>query len=210
MAEDQVTAESLTEEQLQKSIANLLDGRDLTQTSLKEVRSELEKVYSLDPGSLNVRKDKIKDLVSVEIARIQAGGEASSASSAAAGAAKPAEEGKRGQKRQREEEAEAEEDADDGEVDARQEAPGKKKKPPSNAKALQATALTRNAFVNQARAFKVKIGDKDLKADVKKFSTGSCGFFGNGKVNVSVGGQQLQCQVSLTVTVVGSKQWQDE
>merc|ERR1740121_3435993 len=52
-------------------VAAVLVGRDLTQTSLKVVRGLLEERWKVAPGALDAFKEKIKDLTTAEIARIQ-------------------------------------------------------------------------------------------------------------------------------------------
>merc|ERR1740121_461464 len=52
-------------------VAAVLEGRDLTQTSLKVVRGLLEERWKLDAGALDPFKDKVKELTTAEIQRIQ-------------------------------------------------------------------------------------------------------------------------------------------
>ena len=59
-------------------------------------------------------------------------------------------------------------------------------------------------------AFTIQIGDQTLSADPKKFSTGSVGFFANGKVTLTIGGKPVKMQANLTLTAVGSKEWPEE
>jgi hypothetical protein len=44
-----------------------------------------------------------------------------------------------------------------------------------------------------------------VSADVKEFSTGSVGWYYSGKMAVRVGERPVNVQVSVTITVIGSK-----
>jgi hypothetical protein len=66
---------------------------------------------------------------------------------------------------------------------------------------------TKNEFMAGAQSFEIQIGDQKLSVDPKKFSTGSVGFFANGKVTLQVGGQPVKMQANITLTAVGSKEW---
>lgn len=45
-----------------------------------------------------------------------------------------------------------------------------------------------------------------MTADVKEFSTGSLGWYLNGKANVKVGEKSVSVQIGLNLTIVGSKE----
>ena len=45
-----------------------------------------------------------------------------------------------------------------------------------------------------------------VELDVKEFSTGSLGFYYNGKLDVYVNGHKCKCQAGLQVTLVNSKE----
>lgn len=62
---------------------------------------------------------------------------------------------------------------------------------------------TKSEFMASAQAFEIKIGDQTLSVDPKKFSTGSVGFFANGKVTIN----GVKMQANITLTAVGSKEW---
>lgn len=57
----------LSRKKLKKEIDKLLKGKDLSTVTLKSVRSELEAKLSLEAGSLEERKDEIKELVTAVI-----------------------------------------------------------------------------------------------------------------------------------------------
>jgi len=226
-----------TDVELEGEIKEVLRGSDLTKMSLKEVRGELERRFRLTPGSLDGCREKLKELVAAEIARIQeaeeegdgdgeadgdeeaaeAEVEAEASGVAAAGerlspkeeagraskGSKDREAGKKktsGQKRPRE----GEEAVAQGEGGGKA-APGK-----GNRKERQAASMTRKEFMKKAKTFSVELGDRKLQVASKQFSTGSCGFFGMGKVTLQVGEQPLTLQCQINCTVIGSKQWKDE
>jgi hypothetical protein len=65
--------------------------------------------------------------------------------------------------------------------------------------------VTRQQFTSTAKSVTVTIANQPLAASPKQFSTGSMGWFANGKVSLVVDGQPVMCQVSLNITVIGSK-----
>ena len=73
------------------------------------------------------------------------------------------------------------------------------------AAAASTKLLTKGEFLATATDVEVLIGNTPLVATVKPFSTGSFGYYANGKVNVKVGDRNVLCQVGCTITVVGSK-----
>lgn len=66
--------------------------------------------------------------------------------------------------------------------------------------------VTRSQFVEKAEPIKVTINGHDMMAEKKEFSTGSFGWYINGKVSVMVDGKSVPVQVGLNLTVVGSKE----
>jgi hypothetical protein len=71
--------------------------------------------------------------------------------------------------------------------------------------------VTRTEFWEKATNVVVRIGDQELVADKKAFSTGSLGWYLNGKTTVDIGGKRVAVQIGLNLTVVGSKELpQDE
>jgi hypothetical protein len=53
---------------------------------------------------------------------------------------------------------------------------------------------------------KIEINGVPMSAEVKEFSTGSFGWYLNGKVTLDVGGTPVNVQVGVNLTVVGSKE----
>lgn len=66
--------------------------------------------------------------------------------------------------------------------------------------------VTRQDFRSKARqALTVTIDKQAVLAQAKEFSTGSLGWFHNGKCVLDVGGVAVSCQVQVQVTIVNSK-----
>ena len=66
--------------------------------------------------------------------------------------------------------------------------------------------MSREEFSEKAQAVTVLIDGKELTAEVKEFSTGSFGWYLNGKTNIKVGDKSIPVQIGLNLTVVGSKE----
>lgn len=65
--------------------------------------------------------------------------------------------------------------------------------------------VTREQFLAGAKPVEVVINGVPMVASVKKFSTGSLGFYLNGKTVIKVGDVACSVQVGLNLTLVGSK-----
>lgn len=72
--------------------------------------------------------------------------------------------------------------------------------------AKMACPLSKTQFIEKAEPIKLVLNGQELLADKKEFSTGSFGWFFNGKINVMVDGKPLSVQVGMNLTVVGSKE----
>jgi hypothetical protein len=66
--------------------------------------------------------------------------------------------------------------------------------------------ITRPAFLEKAEPVKINIGGQEVTAEKREFSTGSFGWYFNGKTTIQVDGKPLSVQVGLNLTVVGSKE----
>ena len=66
--------------------------------------------------------------------------------------------------------------------------------------------ITREQFRTEAKPIEVIINGVPLLAEVKEFSTGSLGWYLNGKSTIQVGGQPVSVQIGLNLTIVGSKE----
>jgi hypothetical protein len=60
-------------------------------------------------------------------------------------------------------------------------------------------------FLEKAEPMKVTINGQEMLAEVKQFSTGSFGWYMNGKTVVSIDGKAVSVQIGMNLTVVGSK-----
>jgi hypothetical protein len=65
--------------------------------------------------------------------------------------------------------------------------------------------ISLSTFIAKAEPVKVVINGVEMIADPKTFSTGSFGWYINGKTTITVDGKPLPVQVGLNLTVVGSK-----
>jgi hypothetical protein len=66
--------------------------------------------------------------------------------------------------------------------------------------------ITRAQFDAGARPVEITINGVSMQAPVKKFSTGSLGWYVNGKTTIDVGGVSVPVQIGLNLTIVGSKE----
>lgn len=66
--------------------------------------------------------------------------------------------------------------------------------------------VTRGEFINDARPVEVVINGIPMTAEVKEFSTGSLGWYLNGKANIKVGEKTVSVQIGMNLTIVGSKE----
>ncbi|CAE7440224.1 glcK [Symbiodinium natans] len=195
----------LPDERLREAIQALLKGRDLAETSLKQVRVDLEKQLGLGAGSLDARREKVKQLVADEIIRIKSEADGKEEEEEEA-AEDPPEEAKAkkssGSKRAREDKKRRSKDAEEGKD-------GNSGKGKGKIKERQSASMSRQDFMKKAKPILVTVGDKKFKAAPKLFSTGSCGFMASTKVPVEVNGIPLVLQCSLNLPVIGSKEWEE-
>ena len=66
--------------------------------------------------------------------------------------------------------------------------------------------ISKTQFLEQAEPVKIVIGTAEIIADKREFSTGSFGWYHNGKTTIMVDGKPLSVQIGLNLTVVGSKE----
>lgn len=66
--------------------------------------------------------------------------------------------------------------------------------------------ITKSQFLEKAEGVKIALGGNEMLADKREFSTGSFGWYLNGKTTITVDGKPLAVQVGLNLTVVGSKE----
>jgi hypothetical protein len=72
--------------------------------------------------------------------------------------------------------------------------------------AAKTCPIGRGDFKAKAQPIKIIINDVPMLAEVKEFSTGSLGWYLNGKTTIEVGGTPVAVQIGLNLTVVGSKE----
>ena len=61
-------------------------------------------------------------------------------------------------------------------------------------------------FMEKATPLKISINGQDMLAEVKSFSTGSFGWYLNGKTVIEIDGKAVSVQIGMNMTVVGSKE----
>ena len=66
--------------------------------------------------------------------------------------------------------------------------------------------ITRADFRAKAKPVNVTVNGVPLSAVVKEFSTGSLGWYLNGKTTIDVGGTPVSVQIGMNLTIVGSKE----
>ena len=66
--------------------------------------------------------------------------------------------------------------------------------------------ITRDEFRTNAKPVTVTINNVPLQAEVKEFSTGSLGWYLNGKTSIEIGGKVVSVQIGMNLTIVGSKE----
>jgi len=66
--------------------------------------------------------------------------------------------------------------------------------------------ISRADFRSQAKPITVTIAGIPLTAEVKEFSTGSLGWYLNGKTSIEINGTPVSVQIGLNMTIVGSKE----
>lgn len=69
-----------------------------------------------------------------------------------------------------------------------------------------ACPITHAHFKEHAKDVDVVVNGIPLKALVKEFSTGSLGWYLNGKTTIDVGGKSVSVQIGMNLTIIGSKE----
>jgi len=67
-------------------------------------------------------------------------------------------------------------------------------------------SITREQFRSGAKALPVTVGGASMLAEPKEFSTGSLGWYLNGKTVVEINGVSVTVQIGMNMTIVGSKE----
>ena len=77
--------------------------------------------------------------------------------------------------------------------------------------AKSACPVSRAEFLANAKPVSVNVNGVPLTAEVKEFSTGSLGWYLNGKTTIEINGTPVAVQIGMNLTIVGSKELpQDE
>jgi len=66
--------------------------------------------------------------------------------------------------------------------------------------------LTHKQFREHAKPLEIVIDNNRFAAEVKEFSTGSLGWYLNGKTSVTIDGVPVAVQIGVNLTIVGSKE----
>jgi hypothetical protein len=72
--------------------------------------------------------------------------------------------------------------------------------------AKTACPISRGDFREHAKMVEIKINGLDFQADPREFSTGSLGWYLNGKTTIEINGKRVPVQIGMNLTVVGSKE----
>jgi hypothetical protein len=70
--------------------------------------------------------------------------------------------------------------------------------------------ISRADFLAKAEPLKIDVGGFPMVAEPREFSTGSFGWYVNGKASLTVDGKALSVQVGMNLIVVGSKELKSE
>jgi hypothetical protein len=66
--------------------------------------------------------------------------------------------------------------------------------------------ISRADFRAKAKPITVTIGNISQMAEVKEFSTGSLGWYVNGRTTIEIDGQHLPVLINASLVIVGSKE----
>lgn len=66
--------------------------------------------------------------------------------------------------------------------------------------------VSQTQFLEKATPLKISINGQEMLAEVKSFSTGSFGWYLNGKTVIEIDGKAVSVQIGMNMTVVGSKE----
>jgi len=66
--------------------------------------------------------------------------------------------------------------------------------------------ITRQQFQSSAKPVQVSIAGSTMLAEPKEFSTGSLGWYLNGKTIIEIDGVRVSVQIGMNMTIVGSKE----
>ncbi len=67
-------------------------------------------------------------------------------------------------------------------------------------------SVSRAEFHQAAKPVELTINGVPMQAEVKEFSTGSLGWYLNGKTTIKIGDKNVTVQIGMNMTIVGSKE----
>jgi hypothetical protein len=76
----------------------------------------------------------------------------------------------------------------------------------ANMAAKTTCPISRDQFEKEAKALEVVINGVPYLAEARSFSTGSLGWYLNGKATIRVGDTPVSVQIGMNLTIVGSKE----
>eukprot|EP00920_Eleutheroschizon_duboscqi_P033488 GHVT01080589.1.p1 GENE.GHVT01080589.1~~GHVT01080589.1.p1 ORF type:complete len:210 (+),score=28.16 GHVT01080589.1:924-1553(+) len=79
---------------------------------------------------------------------------------------------------------------------------------PKNLKKLQASMMSKADFLAGAQSLQTRVSpDLSFSMIPRQFSSGSCGWYFGGKLQMPVGDKRCWCQMNMLCTVMGSGSW---
>ncbi|GIX63286.1 matrix-remodeling-associated 5 isoform X1, putative [Babesia caballi] len=204
----------VTQDDIRGALREIISPDNLQGTSLLSIREELGRVFSKPTSYFDERKDEVNDLilemlnemygsqpqegeVKAEEGVFDANVEASEAQLKVESGQKPSKRAARA----------ASVEGSESRLSVGSETGDEVDRPNKRVKQSQSSIMTRNEFLENAKALKVQIEDSTFEVPARVFSTNSCGWYLSEKIKLNVAGKEIICQVGLNCTVVGSKQW---
>ena len=68
--------------------------------------------------------------------------------------------------------------------------------------------MTTSEFLTTANALEIDVDGNLLRGEPRTFSSGACGWYLGGKIEMDVGGQRLWAQIGANVVIPGSNVWE--
>lgn len=196
---------SVGKDELERVLRLFVNSESVEHLSRKLARRELERRLNLPEDALKSRRDEVNSILENLVSEIRGEGDQEDNAEVEEEGGEPPEDSNGVD--------EAGEQSDGGDEED-SEPRSKKQKlgpdPPKNLKKAQADIMTKSEFLKLAMVLETHIGPH-LKFDLKPrtFSSGSCGWYHGGKVEIPVGRQKIWCQLGINCTVLGSKDWEE-
>eukprot|EP00931_Biecheleriopsis_adriatica_P076049 TRINITY_DN497_c0_g1_i7.p1 TRINITY_DN497_c0_g1~~TRINITY_DN497_c0_g1_i7.p1 ORF type:complete len:407 (+),score=113.64 TRINITY_DN497_c0_g1_i7:79-1221(+) len=204
----------LSQAMLMMTVSSLLEGKDLTTISMKEMRASMEKQLGLEEGGLDDRREEVLELVRAEVQRISSGEPVA--------AQKPSSNRTNAGKRKRTASTNTKDwrrllqryedravKVEDPQSEVQQEQDASATGPLDESPTEKATSSTpsRTEFLQKSLPLSVQVAGQTLELPSKCFSSGSLGYYTCTKLQVTLDGvpREIQCQVSCSL--LGSDKW---